>query len=93
MAKLVELIYTEICRGKGTEEDPCRTVKQWFEKDGTLVVEDDPKNEYMSKYHDLIFAVGNKFPEETRHQTALRYIMESERRNDNTAKQEAGSNG
>lgn len=30
------------------------------------------------KYYELIYAVGNKFPEETRHQTALRYIQERE---------------
>ena len=30
------------------------------------------------KYDELIFAVGRKFPHETRHQTALRYIREAE---------------
>lgn len=29
-------------------------------------------------YHDLIMAVGNKHPGETRHQTAKRYIIEAE---------------
>ena len=29
-------------------------------------------------YHELIYAVEKKFPDETRHQTALRYIMEAE---------------
>lgn len=29
-------------------------------------------------YHDLLFAVGQKWPSETRHQTALRYIRERE---------------
>lgn len=31
-----------------------------------------------AKYHELIMAVGNKYPDETRHQTALRYIRQSE---------------
>ena len=30
------------------------------------------------KYEQLIMAVSNKYPEETRHQTALRYIQERE---------------
>lgn len=29
-------------------------------------------------YNELIFAVGNKYPNETRHQTALRYIQQAE---------------
>ena len=35
------------------------------------------------KYNELIYAVVRKFPDETRHQTALRYIKEVE---DNTGK-------
>jgi hypothetical protein len=30
-------------------------------------------------YHELLYAVAQKFPNETRHQTALRYIIERER--------------
>ena len=30
------------------------------------------------KYHELLYAVGNKHPGETRHQTALRYIQQAE---------------
>ena len=33
-----------------------------------------------SKYFELIMAVGNKHPGESRHQTALRYIKEAESR-------------
>ena len=29
-------------------------------------------------YNELLFAVGNKYPGETRHQTALRYIRQAE---------------
>ena len=31
-----------------------------------------------ARYHELLFAVGNKYPGETRHQTALRYIRQME---------------
>ena len=31
-------------------------------------------------YHELIMTVGNKYPDETRHQTALRYIQNAENR-------------
>lgn len=34
--------------------------------------------ELERKYNELIMAVGNKYPGETRHQTALRYIQERE---------------
>lgn len=34
--------------------------------------------EIEEKYHELIMAVGNKYPGETRHQTALRYIKQAE---------------
>jgi len=35
-------------------------------------------NDIENKYHELLFAVESKFPNETRHQTALRYIREAE---------------
>lgn len=35
-------------------------------------------NKLVTKYEELIFAVESKFPNETRHQTALRYIKERE---------------
>ena len=34
----------------------------------------------MDKYNELIMAVETKYPEETRHETALRYIREAEAR-------------
>ena len=34
--------------------------------------------EVEEKYYELIFAVGNKYPNESRHDTALRYIRETE---------------
>ena len=33
---------------------------------------------HREDYHELIMAISSKFPNETRHQTALRYIMERE---------------
>ena len=38
------------------------------------------------KYNELIMAVERKFMDETRHQTALRYIKESEQFENNVAK-------
>jgi seryl-tRNA synthetase len=35
--------------------------------------------EVREKYNELIYQVGNKFPEETRHETALRYLRNAER--------------
>lgn len=36
-------------------------------------------------YDELLFAVGNKYPGETRHQTALRYIRRAEEPSNDTA--------
>lgn len=36
-------------------------------------------DDLRAKYDELIMAVGNKYPNETRHQTALRYIQQAER--------------
>ncbi len=30
------------------------------------------------QYHELLYAVGNKYEDESRHQTALRYIQQAE---------------
>ena len=37
-------------------------------------------NELRKKYGELLLAVISKFPNETRHETALRYIKEAENR-------------
>ena len=36
-------------------------------------------------YNELLFAVGNKYPNETRHQTALRYILQAEKGDEKAA--------
>lgn len=41
-------------------------------------VSDSPFKDYEKLYYELIMSVGSKFENETRHQTALRYIMERE---------------
>lgn len=41
MTRIVELILTDFCRGRGTTEDVCRTVYQLWTKDGRLVAESD----------------------------------------------------
>ena len=40
--------------------------------------------EVEEKYNELIMAVAKKFTNETRHETALRYIKEAEKLEDNT---------
>ena len=42
--------------------------------------EDSSKRQPLTDdlYYELLFAVGNKYPDETRHQTALRYIKQAE---------------
>ena len=38
------------------------------------------------KYYDLLYAVQSKFPNETRHETALRYIQNAESHDSNPPK-------
>lgn len=56
-----------------------REAKGWlsyrlFDKEGILKIQDDARKEYW----ELLFAVASCHPDETRHQTALRYINERE---------------
>ena len=37
-----------------------------------------PPDDVVHKYEELLYAVHRKFPDETRHQTALRYIKTAE---------------
>ena len=45
------------------------------------------------KYNELLYGVENKFPEETRHETALRYILERERQPSQAAAQALADTG
>lgn len=45
----------------------------------------------VAEYNELIYAVQTKNPDETRHQTALRYIRNAENRPSNTAANGASS--
>ena len=45
----------------------------------TDIVYEANQLEYIkTKYNELIMAVGNKYKDETRHETALRYIRQTE---------------
>lgn len=45
----------------------------------------DREIKWRNLYNELIFSVGNKFDKETRHETALRYIRQSETHNESPA--------
>lgn len=47
----------------------------------------DAHDKCLAKYAELIYAVGNKYPGETRHETALRYIRQAENRDLGPAQQ------
>lgn len=49
------------------------------------------KSALEREYNELLYAVARKFPGETRHQSALRYIQEAEQRAGNETGSEAGS--
>lgn len=52
-----------------------------------LDLERQAKEELSRDYYQLLYAVENKYPDETRHQTALRLIIESQRTKDINAGQ------
>lgn len=41
-AKVIQVIRTEALKGKGTPDDKCRIVKQYWDFDGNLLAENDP---------------------------------------------------
>lgn len=41
-SRVIQVIETVSVRGKGTEEDTCRPVKQYWSLDGELLAENDP---------------------------------------------------
>lgn len=41
-AKVIQVIETSALRGRGTEEDQCREVKQYWDFEGNLLAENDP---------------------------------------------------
>lgn len=54
-----------------TERNPCPTCGAHPESSQGI--------DYKALYEELLYAVGNKYEGETRHQTALRYIQRAER--------------
>lgn len=41
-AKLLQVIQVYVCRGRGTDDDPHRTVTEYYDTDGTWLAERDP---------------------------------------------------
>lgn len=57
-----------------TKELPDVNMAEYLEMENRLA----EKEKEVARYHELIYAVEAKHPNETRHQTALRYIKERE---------------
>lgn len=76
--------------GEGKELPPCECEKAWANGGQEVHAPDchyatpTPSGErekaldYKTLYHELLYAVGKKWPGESRHQTALRYIQRAE---------------
>ena len=56
---------------------------------GAIYREMEDLKKTRALYNQLLYAVGTKYPDETRHETALRYITEAES-HDGEMAQEAG---
>ena len=84
--KAQEPVYFWLCDGCGQYHQECEdgqgpvsscncmTAASMFRKEFYQL----PPSDVVQKYEELLYAVARKFPDETRHQTALRYIKTSE---------------
>lgn len=57
-----------------------RNPDEWSADRARRFAEDEVRcfDELDKKYHELLYAVETKYPDETRHETALRYIRKAE---------------
>lgn len=67
----------ERCSGVWGMHHPTKSFLKWDKELNDLhyPIENE---EIRNKYYELMFAVGNKYKGETRHETALRYIRQAE---------------
>lgn len=59
-------------------------VDEWDNKKIKAMIKcafDAGRDTLSGKYFELLYAVASKYPDETRHQTALRYIQQAESKN------------
>lgn len=82
----------EVMAAKSLTEGPLDLIRQILDKHHRAVVEElrdtvkgmvAARDNWRDKYHDLVFAVATKHPDETRHETAKRYILQAEQPRDN----------
>jgi hypothetical protein len=71
------LIIEKCLNNEQPEQEPA-TLEQYYAKHGVSPIATPPRTAQDDKYDELLFAVGNKYPGETRHETALRYIRQAE---------------
>lgn len=78
-------VYPDSNEVHNCEEDcDCQRFRpvQFFVARAGAVPPERPQARYEEAYFELIYAVGMKHPNETRHQTALRYIRQAEEPSD-----------
>jgi hypothetical protein len=98
MDQVINGDWIEYAALREQREGIAEMVKAYFEGDKSCYItglyhrilaygqeKEEPKPE--SKYMELIMAVGQKHPNESRHETALRYIREAERSGEDYAKE------
>ncbi len=64
--------------GEPDHERPTRVSESSSTRRAPHPQEAETPQDYKAKYHELLFAVSMKHPNETRHETALRYIRKAE---------------
>lgn len=84
--------FNELCPRSGLARNMCNCTDCCsFREEGSRREREYEKekwaarNTVQEKYNELIYAVREKFENESRHETALRYIRQAENKVDNTA--------
>lgn len=58
-ARVISIIETKALRGTGTEENPCRIVKQYWDFEGNLLAEND---QYIKEKRVVSYGINsNKY--------------------------------
>lgn len=75
-AKLIQVIQVETPRGRGVEEDPIRTVTQFWSTDGKLLAENDMEKQVAMSRSQASALMKNHDLQKARYDGLMRWLKE-----------------
>lgn len=76
----VVIICKNARRGRGVNESPIRTVTQVYDKEGSLIAEEDPKGSYsIETIWDFLRYKYQNIDEQTHRENVVEYFIEFEK--------------